>query len=430
MRQSEFSSSSVRAAIGAWAGFFTGPNAMVASIASLFIMPWSRSFHLDRTQVSGLLLISPAVVAVIVPLIGRAIDRWGVRRVLVPGALVFGISQFAVAGARTPFELVAAILLVSFLAAVQSSVGYVKLISLWFGHSRGTVLSLCVALGAGLGSSLMPQFVRRLLEAYDWRIAYAGMGCVILLIGLPLIVYCVREPARVLQAHAAHNELPGMDVRHAVRTRTFWVLFTLILLASMTLIGTIVHAFPMLTERGFTAANATTAISLIFAGGVCGQLLSGFIADRVESPRIVLPFLLFALVGLVILHTTMLATTMLIGAAICGLGQGAEIALAGYLVSRLFGMRAFAGIYGLIFAASNLGAGIGLMLMGAIHDHFGSYRVAGPVFAGALAVAVLLVLMLGKYRFPSRRALESLPVLKADPSSSIAVVVAESLHNE
>jgi predicted MFS family arabinose efflux permease len=404
VRQSEFTPSSIRAAIGAWAGYLTGPNAIVASTASLFIPSFSSAFNLNRTETSGLLLISPLLVVVVAPLTGRAIDRWGVRRILLPGALIFGLSNLLVAFARSTSELVAALFLLGIMAGVQSSVGFAKLISLWFDAYRGTVLSLCVALGAGLGSALMPQLVRRLVGAYGWRGAYIGLGAVILCVGLPLIAALVREPDN-WRKHAASAPAPGITLAQALRSTPFWMLFAMVVLSSAALIGTIVHTFPMLTERGFSPSAATTALSLIFVGGVCGQTMSGIAADRFSTPKIVLPFLLAALAGLIALQTTRQVPLLFAGALTCGLGQGAEIALAGYLVSRFFGMRAFAGIYSVIFAGSNFGAAAGLLAMGMAHDRFGGYGPISPVLCVGLGAGALLTLFLPRYAYPSPRML-------------------------
>jgi MFS family permease len=199
--------------------------------------------------------------------------------------------------------------------------------------------------------------------------------------------------------------LPGLTRAEALRTPSFWLLTPAIFLASMALIGTTAHAVPMLTERGFTSLIGTTAISCFFFGGIAGQLTSGFFSDRIDSPRVALPYFLCALIGAMVVHVTRNQAVLLGGAVLMGMGQGAEIAFAAYLTSRYFGLRAYGSIYSLLFASSNIGIGVGLITMGFVHDQAGSYRPMTYVFGVALTVAFVLIALLGPYRFASRKVL-------------------------
>jgi MFS family permease len=404
----EFTPAAIRAALAAWLGMFAGPNSMVSASMSLFVAPLAAEFGLKRTAISAILLVSPWTTALFSPAAGRALDRFGLRRVLLFALLLFGVVSMARGLVTAPWQLALSFFLVSIASAMNSSVGYAKLVSLWFSRNRGLILGLAVALGAGAGSALMPQIVRLIIRDYNWRIAYMALGAFVIVIALPLMAFLLREPPRQGGTHSGHGDqadLPGMTRAEALKMRTFWFLLLAIFLASMALIGTTAHAVPMLTERGFSSLVATTAVSCFFSGGVVGQLTSGFIADRVNSSRIVAPYFAAALLGAMVVHTTASTVVLLSGAFVMGMGQGAEIAFAAYLTSRYFGLRAYGSIYALFYASSNVGIGVGLMAMGAVHDFAGSYRPMTYVFGVALAVSVVLVSVLGPYHFASRRAL-------------------------
>jgi MFS family permease len=406
---SEYNTRSLLAALAAWLGMFIGPNALVSAPMSLFIAPLKVEFGLSSFAVSSILVISPFATAACSLFVGRAMDRWGLRRVLLPGVLLFGVAGMARGVVHAPWQLGLSFLVVSMASAMTSAVGYAKLVSLWFGANRGKVLSLVVALGAGLGSALTPQVVRLLIHNYDWRVAYISLGAYVLILPLPLLFLLVREPqgarAGQLSQHHSDADLPGLTRHEAVRSRSFWLLWFAIFLASMALIGTTSHAVPMLTERGFTSLVGTTAISCFFFGGIAGQLTSGWIADRIDSPRTALPYFIAALAGALMVHTVTSKGLLLSGALLMGMGQGAEIAFAAYLTSRYFGLKAYGSIYGVLFASSTFGIGTGLMLMGLVHDFAGSYRPMKFVFGTALLISVVLVGLLGPYAFASRKAL-------------------------
>jgi MFS family permease len=306
------------------------------------------------------------------------------------------------------WQLAISFMAVSVGAALNSSVGYAKLVSLWFSHHRGVVLGLAMSLGAGAGAAIAPQLFRPLIQDYGWRAAYFATGGIILFVVLPLMALLLDEPPLgVSSGHSAHGspsaQVEGMTRAEALRTRSFWFLLFAVFLASMALVGTNAHAVPMLTERGFGAEAAVTEISFFYIGGVLGQFTCGWVSDRIDSYLVVAPYYLLALLGLILIQTTRSSTILFPAALVMGLGQGAEIAFSAYLTSRYFGLRAYGSIYGLFYSASSAGIALGLFLMGAGHDAFGSYGPMVWIFGIPLGVATLLVATMGPYRYASRR---------------------------
>lgn len=401
----EFTRASIAAALTAWIGFLIGPNAMLSATQGLFMPSLSEHFALSRTEVSAILLIGPWTVAVALPFAGRAMDRFGLRAVIVPGILLFGLTHLLFSAVNTTWQLIGVTFLLGIGAAMHSSVGYAKLVSQWFARKRGLILGLVSALGAGLGSTLMPQFDLPLLENYGWRGGYFGNGLLVLVIGFPVILFCLRE--RVAKTgsggHSAEATF-GVTWREGLRTPTFWLIFFAVLLTCVALLGTIMHGFPMLTERGFSNRIGATAISCMFFGSVSGQFLSGAIVDRFNSPRVAVPFFLGGLVGFFVVHSvTQNVAVLLGGSVLLGVGLGGENALAAYMTSRYFGFKAFGNLYGFLFAAANIGVGAGLMGMGAIHDLTGTYDLARPILGGSMAAATLCILLLRPFIYASVR---------------------------
>jgi MFS family permease len=400
MRESEFTRPAIGAAVAAWMGFFVGPNAILASTQGQFMTPLEQTFGLTRTMVSVVLLLSPLGVTLCLPAAGRAMDRWGLRRILLPGLVLFGGLHIVMSQARSLWQLVSLMSLISVAAAMHSSVGYAKLVAQWFDRRRGTVLGLAVALGSGLGSALYPQLIRVLIGTYSWRAGYIGLGTVVLVLGFPLLWALLREPkARHSRASPLKQgeHLPGATRGEALRGLTFWLIFTSILLTMTALLGTVIHAYPMLTERGFSPTIAATTVSCVYLGSIAGQISSGLLLDSWQSPRAALPYFILALIGVLTVHSAVHTATLLVGAAMLGTALGAENALAAYLTSRYFGLRAYGAIYGWTFAAACLGAALGLLLMGAVHDLAGDYRPMRLVFGAFVAVSVLCILLLGPY---------------------------------
>jgi len=406
MRDSEFTAASIGAAVAGWMGFFVGPNTVLSSTQGLFMVPIAHAFGLSRTAISAVMLLSPLTVTAVLPFAGRAMDRWGLRRVLIPALLLFAVLHMALSGVQSIWQLLLVMFLLGITAGVHSSVGYAKLIAQWFGRHRGAVLGVCVALGSGAGSALLPQLMRVMIADHGWRGAYLVLGALIMVLGVPTMLALLKEaPLKASTAGASAEDVaqPGLTRAQALRQPNFWLLYAAVLLTSTALLGTVMHAYPMLTERGFAPQIATWAVSCMYIGTVVGQLSFGFAVDRINSPRTALPFFLCALIGVLIVHSAESNATVFAGAVLAGVGLGAENGLAAYLTSRYFGLLAFGSIFSWTFSAATLGAGLGLILMGIVHDVAGDYRPMRLIFGIFVAIAVVCIGLLGPYVYPSGR---------------------------
>ncbi|WP_267381422.1 MULTISPECIES: MFS transporter [unclassified Sphingomonas] len=417
MSRSEFSRPAVLAAIGAWFGFLTGPNVMLAATNSNFLRVLPDALHTSRTTISTALAVSLWISAILVPIGGRLVDRLGLRRIVLPGIVLFSLVFLLLSQITAGWHFVVLQILMAVPISMHASPAYAKLISLWFDRNRGLVLGLCVALGAGLGQTIMPKLIQALIDTHGWRGGYLGIAAIVLVVGLPSVALLARTPKNLAIASQAETtaadsvsqaslrlERVGLSRAEALHRREFYQLFIAIMLGSFALLGTLQHAMPLLTERGLSVGTATSVISTAFAGVIAGQSTSGFFVDRINSPRVVLPYFVAALLGVTAIYTARSPSFLIPGALLMGLGLGGEISQNAYLVSRYFGLKAFGAIYGLTFAASAIGSGSGLIVLGFVRDHFGSYMPGRLLMSGAMLGSVLCIALLPSFTFDSQRA--------------------------
>ncbi len=105
--------------------------------------------------------------------------------------------------------------------------------------------------------------------------------------------------------------------------------------------------------------------------------------------------------GIGLLDSGAAGAVPLLGATLCGLGIGAEVDLMAFFVSRYFGLRDYAKIYGAMFAVFSFGVGVGPTISGFVFDRFHSYGPAFLLYEVLLAVTCALFLRLGPYPFPA-----------------------------
>jgi predicted MFS family arabinose efflux permease len=291
--------------------------------------------------------------------------------------------------------------MVGLVSAGQAPLPYAKAVSSWFDERRGLALGVAMT-GIGIGATVVPQFARAVIEGYGWRAGYVALGALAFAVAFPTVALFIREPERRAFSDG-DGVVPGLTVLESLRTSSFWLLAVAVFLVVTTINGIVGHLVPLLTDRGFEVRQATAVLSAVGLSTIAGRLFSGYLLDRFFAPYVTAALFLLPLVGVSILVAGAGGPAPVAAAISLGFALGAEIDAIGFLVSRYFGLRAYAEVYGCIFAIFTVGTGLGPVLMGMSFDATRSYNVALTVLGVSLVCASVLISRLGRYTFPSVR---------------------------
>ena len=376
---------------------------------SVLIKPISAEFGWGRATVSTALSLATVLLAIGAPLVGRLIDRWGVRPVTLAAITLASIATALMSLA--PGNAVIFIVLSAGLglcSAGQAPLAYAKAIAGAFDRRRGLALGIGMA-GVGIGTALVPRFTLALLETFGWRGAFVGLGLLIFVVAFPAVALFLREPATLPSTPKAAHEISdaepaaGLTAGQALRTRRVGMLGTVFVFVPLACHGTIVHLLSLFTDRGIPATVAVKVFSGIGASVIVGRLLCGVLLDRFFAPHVAMLFVALPALGVLLLASNLGAGAQVAGAVLVGAGLGAEIDLIAYLQSRYFGMRAFGQVYGYLFMAFAIGAGLGPFAMGLSFDQVGSYQPALVSFVALLVLAFgILSRLPRRYPFPAQ----------------------------
>jgi MFS family permease len=353
--------------------------------------------------------------ALMVPVLGWMMDRWGIRRVALPGIAIFAFCLTLVA--FTPRSLPVFVILFSFVwasSAIQCPLAYTKAIAGWFDRQRGLALGIALA-GVGLGAMIVPQIAQVLIARIGWRGAYVCLGLLMFAIAFPAVALWIREPlpGEGERPLARTGPLPGFAAGEAIRTARFWMIGAAFYLVATALLGFSGHIVPLLTDRGLSPAAATAVFGLLGLATLTGRIVTGFLVDRIFAPYIASAFWFASMAGFALLINGA-GLLPAIGVVLVGLGLGAEVDMLAFLNSRYFGQRAFGQLYGYFFMCFSLGGATGRALDGYLFDRAGSYAPALAISAALLVVAVGLLSRLGAYVYPVERAVE--PAFAVEPA--------------
>jgi MFS family permease len=375
---------------------------------SVFIKSLAHDFHSSRTSISFAFTLANIMQSVGAPLIGRWVDRFGARKVIVPSTVIFGLVLISFKYFSTSlWHLYAFFIVLGFLGTGTAPVPYGIVVSRWFDKKRGLALGLMMV-GVSSGAIVMPPIAQRLITLFGWRSAYSIIGFVVLAVSLPVVgIFLKESPEKigvqadgVLDLHTGSEERSDeQGVRWSVarRGRTFWFMASAFFLVGASVHGCVIHLVPMLTDRGISVERAALASSLLGVAVLIGRVLSGYLLDRFFGPYVAILLFSGVAVGISLLWAGVGGSLTLLAAFLVGLGMGAEADIIAYLTSRYFGLRSFGEIYGYLFAAFTLAGALGPVLMGVGFDHLGSYRTPLLFFLAATLVAMVLLTRLGAY---------------------------------
>jgi predicted MFS family arabinose efflux permease len=400
--------------VGSVTGLFVCNGPVLGFTFGVFLKPIMADTGWQRGSVSFALSVGGIFSALAVPILGRMMDRWSIRRVALPGLVIYTLCLTLVGASPASFWIFTLIFaLAEMTSAIQTPLGYAKAISAWFDRRRGLALGIAMA-GVGLGGSVIPQLANFLIEHIGWRGTYTSLALLTLAIAFPAVALWIREPRPgegERHATVPAAGLPGFAAREAIRLSRSWVLAAVFFLVAVAINGTVAHVIPLLTERGFSRDAATAIFGLFGLATLGGRLLAGYMVDRIFAPCVASAFFLAPIAGFVFLVSAA-GPLPAVGVVLFGLGLGTD--LIAFLVSRYFGQRAFGELYGYFFMVFGLGSSSGRVIGGYVFDLTGSYNTA-LIGAGALLVAaVALVNRLGAYAFPVHR--DIAPQLAAEPA--------------
>jgi MFS family permease len=391
-------------------GMIVGPGTAVIFVTNVFLVPVTTELGWSRGLFSSGLLASAIASPIMTPLFGRLMDRYGIHRIALPAATLYGLSlcSFALLQPNTVWAIYIMFFCASGFGASVGPLVYSKAITAWFDKERGLALGIATC-GVGLGTFVIPAMAQIFIVTLGWRIGYVAVGVTTWLLSFWMVAIFVREPPgyfdRMRAAHAAGGtgaQPLGYSVHDAITgTRQFALLFAIFLLEGTANNGILsAHFVPMLLDRGYSAPAAVALLGTSGLAAMVARVIVGFCLDYVNGPVFccLVMFLPVAGVGLLWSHAGVPAPFF---AAVCiGLAIGAEVDMLGFFVSRYFGRRSFGTLYGLIFAAFTIGIGVGPAVLGFGFDRTHSYDQVLGVYFGLLILAALLFLPLGKYNYP------------------------------
>jgi MFS family permease len=385
-----------RVVLAACLGVMAGFGSLFVYTFTVFVKPLSAQFGWNRESVSLGFGLAAITLGVVSPLLGRWIDRFGPRRIILPCMTVYCIAIISLAFLRSElWQFYLTCIVLGLVGNGAAHLAYSRSISSWFEKRLGTALAF-VMVGAGLGALILPVVAQSIISRSGWRAAYLSLGCLALLLGLPLSWRYIVERGEV-RHEVAPVAYSGQTWQQGLRSYAFWIIVAILFVSSISMNGAITQLSALLTDRGITPGDAALCASMIGGSSVLGRIGVGWLLDRFFGARVALVVNLITAAGIFLLAHASSFPAGCLAAALIGIGAGGEAAITPYLLTRYFGIRSFSTLYGLTWTFYAAAGAIGPVILGRAFDLTGSYTSLLVVLAVALALAAAMNLFLPKY---------------------------------
>lgn len=371
-----------------------------------------RHFGWSRTAMSGAFALARIEGAVLGPIEGFLIDRFGSRRLIFIGYVIMAFGFLMLSRVDSLWQFYVVFLVITLGSGLGGWLANLSLVNNWFVRRRGFALAVATS-GVHLGGFLVPILAFG-MEIHGFRWTSMGTG-VFLLIIIGLVTKVIKNrpedygmlPDGALVHESSPDQVepngtpdtePDFTVIQALKTPVFYIITVAHLSSSISAVTLALHLVPKLTDIGFSLGTAGIVVLVYTAIALPAQFVAGYIADRLPKPPVIFVLLILQSMGIFVLALAVNAPMVYLFAILYGIGFGGRLPLLTAIRGEYFGRKAFATIMGISqFPSSLLMVGAPLFA-GYMFDTTGSYTVPFAMFATLGFSGAILMLFVKKPR--------------------------------
>ena len=288
-------------------------------------------------------------------------------------------------------------------------------ITAWFNRSRGLAMSIALG-GIGIGGTFLSPLITMMITSYGWRTSYRMIGLLVLAVAAPIALLLIRTRPKDkgLSPYGNENELnnktnrddgvPNISLGEA-KTHCFFYVHML----GMLLLGIICSAplrqiSPCISDS-YGPQAAALIVSMYSFVGIFGKLILGWINDRFGTIKGAMAAFGLMGGGFLCLMLGRSMQIMYLMAILYGIGNGVGTVSAPLLLSATFGTKNFNIMRGLTQSPMQLGMSLGGLLLAAVFDRTGSYKLGWGmcIVIGALSAICFAAAKRMADRYTERR---------------------------
>lgn len=368
----------------------------------VFQIPIAEEFGWARAEFSLAIAIQNLAWGIGQPLFGAVAERFGDRKAIVAGALMYAAGLLLTAYAVTPGQMQLLEVLVGF-GVAGTGFGVVLAIVGRAASAENRSMALGIATAAGSAGQVFGAPVAEwLLQSYSWQEVFMIFSVVVLgtLFALPFI----RSPK--VASKAELEESMGLVLKRAFRDPSYTLIFLGFFSCGYQLAFITAH-FPafvtelcgpidpgsMIAGMGITTTSALGAVSIATIGlfNIAGTILAGWLGKRYTKKYLLAGIYTGrTIAAAVFILLPITPESVLVFSAVMGALWLATVPLTSGLVAHLYGLRYMGTLYGVVFLSHQIGGFLGVWLGGMMYDITGGYTLVWWIGVGVGAFSAIV----------------------------------------
>ena len=382
----------------------------------VFQIPIAEEFGWLRADFSMAIAIQNLAWGIGQPFFGAIAERFGDRRAIVAGALLYAAGLVLSSFAVTPGQHWLLEILVGF-GIAGTGFGVILAIVGRAASAENRSLALGIATAAGsAGQVFGAPVAEALLQVFPWQTVFVIFAGVILcsLFALPFI----RSPK--LATKQELEESLGTVLKRAFTDPSYVLIFLGFFSCGYQLAFVTAH-FPafvtemcgaidpsgMLAGMGITTTSALGAISISVIGlaNIFGTITAGWLGKTYSKKYLLAGIYVGRTVAAALfIMVPMTPASVLLFSLVMGALWLATVPLTSGLVAHIYGLRYMGTLYGFVFLSHQLGSFLGVWLGGMMYDLTGNYTTVWWIGVGVGAFSAIVHLPIRERPYALRAA--------------------------
>ena len=368
----------------------------------VFQIPIAAEFNWPRAEFSFAIAIQNLAWGIGQPIFGALAEKFGDRRAITAGALVYSVGLVLSSMAMTPEAHQLLSILVGF-GIAGTGFGVVLAVVGRAASDDNRSMALGIATAAGSGGQIVgPPTAEYLLSMMNWSQVFMIFAGVVLL--AILLLPLMRTEPTITKVEL--QESMGQNLLRAFKDPSYTLIFVGFFSCGYQLAFITAHFPAFVTEIcgpidpggalaaiGVTTTSSLGAMSIALIGiaNIAGSVYAGYLGNRYSKK-----YLLAAiytgrtLVAAAFILTPVTPLTVILFSVTMGSLWLATVPLTSGLIAHIYGLRYMGTLYGIVFFSHQLGSFLGVWLGGRMYDIYGNYTVVWWVGVGVGAFSAIV----------------------------------------
>ncbi|MFM2587337.1 MFS transporter [Vibrio sp. TBV020] len=358
----------------------------------IFMMPISDHFQTGREFFSFAIALQNLMFGAFQPFVGMAADRFGAKRIIILGAIAYGLGLYLTSIAVEPSMLYLSLGMLVGLGL--SSTSYVIVLGAVAkvvpAEHAAKAFGLTTAAGS-FGMFAMIPGAQMLLADMGWQGALNVFAILCsTMIASALFMRAPKASEKKTQV-MDDNQTLKQALKEAFAHKGYWLIHAGFFVCGFHVMFIATHLPSYLADKNLSAQTAAMALAYVGIFNIFGSYFWGVMGDKFSKRHVMSALYLVRTVVIAAFVTLPVTeyTAAIFGGAIgfCWLGT---VPLTSGLVRQIFGAKYLSTLYGLVFFTHQVGSFLGAWAGGRIYDYYGSYD---PIWWSTVVLAFAAALI-------------------------------------